>query len=117
MFQGDALKGTFTGTARWVVDTTQLGLAQAWTSIILDSVILCYPVPVILSLHIKANRKIAIALVFRLGLLYVPHCSHPAVEHALAFASCCVAAAARLVPIKETIEEVSESAGQQIHSE
>ncbi|OTA64068.1 hypothetical protein K449DRAFT_368016 [Hypoxylon sp. EC38] len=99
MFQGDTVKGTFRGTARWVLDTTQLGLAQAWTSIVLDVAILCYPLPMIFRLHMKTERKIAIALIFWLGLF------------------CCVAAAVRLVLVKQNIEKVSESAGLQIHSE
>ncbi|KAI1413997.1 hypothetical protein F5Y13DRAFT_197921 [Hypoxylon sp. FL1857] len=99
MFQGDTVKGTFRGTARWVVDTTQLGLAQAWTSIVLDVMILCYPLPMIFSLRMKPGRKVAIALIFWLGLF------------------CCVAAAVRSALVKQNIEKVSESAGLQIHSE
>ncbi|KAI1440243.1 hypothetical protein F5Y02DRAFT_411638 [Annulohypoxylon stygium] len=88
----------FTGTARWVLDTTQLGLAQAWTSIVLDVAILCYPLPIIFSSHMETSRKIVIALIFWLGLF------------------CCVAAAVRLVLVKQNIEKVSKSAGLQIHS-
>ncbi|KAI0377087.1 hypothetical protein F5Y04DRAFT_285217 [Hypomontagnella monticulosa] len=99
MFQGDTVQGTFRGTAHWVLDTTQLGLAQCWTSIILDLAILCYPLPILWNMHMKTNRKIAITLIFWLGLF------------------CCVAAAVRLYLVKENIEKVSESAGQQIHSE
>lgn len=99
IFQGNTVKGTFRGTAVWVVDTTQLGLAQAWSSIVLDVLILCYPLPMIFNLQMKTNRKIALAMIFWLGLF------------------CCVSAAIRLVLVKENIEKVSGSAGMRIHAE
>lgn len=46
-----------------------MGLAQVGTSIVLDLLVLCLPLPIILSLHMPRNRKVAISLIFWLGAL------------------------------------------------
>lgn len=50
-------------------DSTALGLAQVGTSIALDFLVLCFPLPVISTLHMASRRKVAVAMIFWLGAL------------------------------------------------
>ncbi|KHO10626.1 hypothetical protein MAA_11772 [Metarhizium robertsii ARSEF 23] len=52
-------------------DATALGLAQVGTNIALDVIVLCFPLPVISRLHMPTNRKMAVALIFWLGVLFL----------------------------------------------
>lgn len=60
---------SWTGKGRFRFDTTKFGVAQVGTSIALDIVVLIFPIPVLLGLHMKTRRKIGIALIFWLGAL------------------------------------------------
>ncbi|KAI1425235.1 hypothetical protein F5Y12DRAFT_796119 [Xylaria sp. FL1777] len=99
IFKGNTVEGTFTGTAKWVIDISQLNLAQAWTSILLILAILCYPLPVLFRLRMKKSRKVAIILILWLGLI------------------CSVAAAVRVALLKENDGKGSRSVDSQIHSQ
>lgn len=48
-------------------DAVALGTAQVGTSIALDVLILALPLPMIASLHMKTERKVAIGIIFWLG--------------------------------------------------
>ncbi|KAI1858734.1 hypothetical protein JX265_010406 [Neoarthrinium moseri] len=52
-------------------DSTAMGIAQVGTSIALDFVVLCFPLPVISRLQMGRNRKWAVALIFWLGIFCV----------------------------------------------
>jgi hypothetical protein len=52
-------------------DTTALGLAQVGTNLGLDVVVLCFPIPVISRLHMPTSRKVAVGMIFWLGILSV----------------------------------------------
>ena len=70
LLQGDPITASWNpgqGHLRW--DSTALGLAQVGTSIALDVIVLCFPIPVIFGLHMRTQRKVAIALIFWVGAL------------------------------------------------
>ena len=48
-------------------DSYTLGLAQVGSSIALDVIILCTPIPIILRLKMNTTRKFAVASIFWLG--------------------------------------------------
>lgn len=48
-------------------DSAALGLAQVGTSISLDFLVLCLPLPVISTLQMAKKRKIAVGMIFWLG--------------------------------------------------
>ncbi|QLI72865.1 uncharacterized protein G6M90_00g093450 [Metarhizium brunneum] len=77
-------------------DATALGLAQVGTNIALDVIVLCFPLPVIARLHMPTNRKMAVALIFWLGVF------------------CCVASVARLVLLKKSLAVIIEDPAQHI---
>ncbi|MCJ1405150.1 hypothetical protein MMC11_008376 [Xylographa trunciseda] len=91
LIQGDPISATWTGIGILRFDSTALGLAQVGSSIILDIIVLCLPVPVIFGLHMRTQRKVAIAMIFWLG------------------AFCCVAAIVRLVLINQSVRAVIDS--------
>ncbi|KAI1373813.1 hypothetical protein F4677DRAFT_428336 [Hypoxylon crocopeplum] len=88
--QVDPIEDSWKG-GRLRYDSTALGLAQVGTSIALDFVVLCFPLPVISRLHMASKRKIAVSLIFWLG------------------AFCCVAAVVRLVFLDQSVRAVVES--------
>ncbi|KAI0896220.1 hypothetical protein F4806DRAFT_496338 [Annulohypoxylon nitens] len=88
--QVDPIEDSWKG-GRLRYDSTALGLAQVGTSIALDFVVLCFPLPVISALHMASKRKIAVALIFWLG------------------AFCCVAAVVRLVFLDQSVRAVIKS--------
>ncbi|KAI1206319.1 uncharacterized protein F4807DRAFT_439697 [Annulohypoxylon truncatum] len=88
--QVDPISDSWKG-GRLRYDSTALGLAQVGTSIALDFVVLCFPLPVISNLHMASKRKIAVALIFWLG------------------AFCCVAAVVRLVFLDQSVRAVIKS--------
>ncbi|MCJ1451294.1 hypothetical protein MMC28_001630 [Mycoblastus sanguinarius] len=61
----------FGGTPQQCVDTNQLFLAQAWSDVFTDVMILSLPVPCIWALQMPALRKVAILCMFFLGTLVV----------------------------------------------
>lgn len=61
----------WSGHATLPYDTTALGLAQVGTNLGLDVVVLCFPIPVISRLHMPTQRKVAVGLIFWLGILSV----------------------------------------------
>ncbi|KAK0631017.1 hypothetical protein B0T17DRAFT_462298, partial [Bombardia bombarda] len=85
--QVDPISASWTG-GRLRYDSVTLGLAQVGSSIALDFVVLCFPLPVISRLHMAAKRKLAVSLIFWLG------------------AFCCVAAIVRTVLLNESVRAV-----------
>ncbi|CAG9946710.1 unnamed protein product [Clonostachys rosea f. rosea IK726] len=69
-------------------DSAALGLAQVGTSISLDFLVLCLPLPVISTLQMAKKRKIAVGMIFWLG------------------GFCCIAAIIRLVFLHQSIHGV-----------
>lgn len=68
LFQGDPITASWTpgrGHLRW--NSTALGLAQVGSSIALDVIVLCFPIPVIFGLHMRTQRKVAVTLIFWVG--------------------------------------------------
>lgn len=64
----------WSGHATLPYDTTALGLAQVGTNLGLDVVVLCFPIPVISRLHMPTQRKVAVGMIFWLGILSVVAC-------------------------------------------
>ncbi|KAF6222571.1 hypothetical protein HO133_000616 [Letharia lupina] len=92
LIQGDPISASWMpgeGHLRW--DSTALGLAQVGSSVALDFIILCFPIPVIFGLHMRTQRKVAIALIFWVG------------------GFCCIAAIVRLVFINQSVRQVEKS--------
>lgn len=79
MFQNNPITGWWTGQGHPVIDSIKISLSQAGTSIGLDFLVLCFPIPVISRLHMETKRKVAVMMIFWLG------------------GFCCVAAIIRLV--------------------
>ena len=75
-------------TAGLRLDSAAIGLGQVASSFALDILVLCLPIPVIARLHMKWERKVAVALIFWLG------------------AFCAVAAIVRTVLLDQSIREV-----------
>jgi hypothetical protein len=75
-------------TAGLRMDSSAIGLGQVASSFALDVLVLCLPLPVIFRLHMKWERKLAVALIFWLG------------------AFCAVAAIVRTVLLDQSIREV-----------
>lgn len=65
----DPISGAFTGTGRARFNSASVGLAQVGTSIALDVLVLCFPIPVIFKLQLSTQRKWAVSLIFWLGAL------------------------------------------------
>ncbi|OTA60395.1 hypothetical protein K449DRAFT_435499 [Hypoxylon sp. EC38] len=90
--QGDSKTFVLTeaagGTYKWRLDPTVVGFTQVGSSLVLDVVILCFPLPVISRLHMPTKRKIAVGGIFWLGIF------------------CCVAAAVRLALVYRVLSEV-----------
>ncbi|OTA98360.1 hypothetical protein M426DRAFT_69960 [Hypoxylon sp. CI-4A] len=76
------------GTYHWRLDPTAVGYTQVGSSLVLDVVILCFPLPVISQLNMRTRRKIAVGGIFWLGIL------------------CCVAAAVRLALVHRVLSDV-----------
>lgn len=93
LFQSDPFDGSWTGKGRLRFDSAKLGLAQVGTSIALDFVVLCFPLPIISRLHLVTKKKVAIGMIFWLGSF------------------CCVAAIVRLVLLNQSIHQVIDSQG------
>ncbi|KAG8169531.1 hypothetical protein KVR01_000276 [Diaporthe batatas] len=62
----------------WRLDPVIVGYTQVGSSLILDVVILCFPLPIISTLHMPTRRKFMVGAIFWLGIF------------------CCVASAVRL---------------------
>ncbi|KAI1479323.1 hypothetical protein F4774DRAFT_418908 [Daldinia eschscholtzii] len=78
-----------TGTFRY--DITAVGYAQVGSSIALDFLVLCFPLPVISRLHMAFARKMSVVLIFWLGIF------------------CCVASIVRLVFLVQLLSAVVEA--------
>lgn len=89
----DPFSGTWTGEGKARFNTAALGLAQVGTSIALDVVVLTFPIPVIATLHMPRQRKVAVGMIFWLGSF------------------CVVAAIVRTILLHASIEEVVNSPG------
>lgn len=63
----DAAWGASVGLPRF--DPAMLGYGQVGSSIALDVLVLCLPIPLIYRLHLDRKRKIAVTLIFWLGAL------------------------------------------------
>ncbi|KAI0456308.1 hypothetical protein F5B21DRAFT_502501 [Xylaria acuta] len=98
--QGDSRTFVLTaaagGTYHWRLDPTAVGYTQVGSSLILDVVILCFPLPVISRLHMPTRRKIAVGGIFWLGIF------------------CCIAAAVRLALVHRVLSDVL-SSGTQVY--
>ncbi|KAI0444320.1 hypothetical protein F4803DRAFT_512124 [Xylaria telfairii] len=71
LFQIDPISLELIVHARLRFDSTALGLAQVGSSIALDVLVLCFPVPLIFRLHMSQKRRWQLFLVFWLGLFCV----------------------------------------------
>lgn len=69
LFQGKPVSAAWTGMGILQFDTVKVGLALCGSSMGLDILVLCLPIPVILGLHMNTQRKIAVIGMFSLGLL------------------------------------------------
>ncbi|KAI1465432.1 uncharacterized protein F4812DRAFT_123161 [Daldinia caldariorum] len=90
--QGDPLDSPWqpgTGTFRY--DIAAVGYAQVGSSIALDFLVLCFPLPVISRLRMAFTRKISVALIFWLGIF------------------CCIASIVRLVFLVRLLSTVVEA--------
>lgn len=67
MFQNNPITGWWTGQGHPVIDSIKISLSQAGTSIGLDFLVLCFPIPVISRLHMETKRKVAVMMIFWLG--------------------------------------------------
>lgn len=93
IFQLDPVSGAWTGIGRLRFDSAALGLGQVGTSIALDVVVLCFPLPVIHKLQLSTKKKWAVSTIFWLG------------------AFCVIAAIVRLVLLNNAIHMVIDSSG------
>jgi len=62
----------------FIINPTDFHISQAWTSLILDVITLCFPLPMIRTLQMPLRRKLLVSMIFGLGSF------------------CCIAAAVRL---------------------
>ncbi|KAI1774488.1 hypothetical protein F4818DRAFT_452074 [Hypoxylon cercidicola] len=92
IFWGDPISKVWTGVGVWRYDVEATGLANVGTSICLDILVLCFPLPVISKLRLSTSKKIAVGLIFWLG------------------AFCCVCSIIRLVLLNKVLHEVVDSA-------
>lgn len=69
LLQGKPVSAAWTGIGILQFDTVKVGLSLCATSMGLDIIVLCLPIPVILGLHMNTQRKIAVIGMFSLGLL------------------------------------------------
>ncbi len=70
--QGDPLDSPWQlNTGRFRYDIASVGYAQVGSSIALDFLVLCFPLPVISRLHMAFARKMSVVLIFWLGILLV----------------------------------------------
>lgn len=95
LLQGDPIDALWTGVGRLRFNSTALGLASVGTSMVLDLIVLCLPLPIIFGLHLNMQKKVSIAAIFWLGSF------------------CCVAAAVRVALINASVRAViaSQSSG------
>lgn len=110
---GDPISKAYTGVGVWRYDVEAVGLANVGTSIALDVLVLCLPLPVISTLHLRTRKKVAISLVFWLGILYVISNSKLITTYLylLSVNSCCISAIVRLVMLHRILHEVIDFAG------
>ncbi|KAI1474783.1 hypothetical protein K445DRAFT_315183 [Daldinia sp. EC12] len=88
LFQIDPVSLEQIDKVRLRYNSTALGYAQVSTSIALDVLVLCFPLPVIYRLHMNLKRKLLILCVFWLGIF------------------CVVAAIVRLVLLTKSLDEI-----------
>ncbi|KAF1940881.1 hypothetical protein EJ02DRAFT_405740 [Clathrospora elynae] len=94
LFEGEPISASWgVPGGRLRFDAAKLGLAQVGTSIALDMVVLCFPLPVISRLHLQNKRKVLVGCIFWLGSF------------------CCIAAIVRLILLHQAIEKVLHSQG------
>ncbi|KAI1411212.1 hypothetical protein F5Y13DRAFT_201420 [Hypoxylon sp. FL1857] len=98
LLQGKPVSASWTGKGVLQFSPNALGLSQVGTSIALDVIVLCFPLPVIFRLHMPTSRKVGLAMVFWLGIF------------------CCVAAIVRMVLLKRVLQGVV-NANDQIYTE
>lgn len=93
IFQLNPVSGAWTGIGRLRFDSAALGLGQVGTSIGLDLLVLCFPLPVIHKLQLSTRKKWAVGMIFWLG------------------AFCVVMAIVRLILLNESIQTVVDATG------
>ena len=71
IFEWTPVSGAWNGLGTANIDIAPFNLSQAGTSIVLDLIVLCFPLPVISRLHMKTSRKVAVSMIFWLGGLSV----------------------------------------------
>jgi hypothetical protein len=67
LFQSDPFEASWKGGGRLRFDSAKLGLAQVGSSIALDVMVLCFPLPVISRLQLQTKKKWAVGVIFWLG--------------------------------------------------
>lgn len=72
----------------WRLDPAIVGYTQVGSSLILDVVILCFPLPIISTLHMPTKRKVMVGAIFWLGIF------------------CCVASAVRLALNHQVLTQI-----------
>ncbi|KAK8117398.1 uncharacterized protein PG998_005679 [Apiospora kogelbergensis] len=88
LFQGDPRDFIVEGKQEFVLDPIAVGQAQVVGTLVLDFVVLLFPLPMIFGLQMPMKRKIGLALVFWLGLF------------------CCVAALVRVILINRILHDI-----------
>ena len=91
--QADPVEATWKGGGRFRFGPSKLGLAQVESSIALDAIVLCFPLPVISTLRLERKKKWAIGFIFWLGSL------------------CVVAATVRLVLLHQVLHKTYDAGG------
>ncbi|KAF2229742.1 hypothetical protein EV356DRAFT_435584, partial [Viridothelium virens] len=71
IFETDPISAAWTERGSFNINTTAFSLAQAGTSICLDVLVLCLPLPVLGQLHMPTERKIAVGVILWLGAFCV----------------------------------------------
>ena len=71
--QGDPREFVLTeaagGTYTWNLNPTIVGYTQVGSSLVLDVIILCFPIPMIFQLHMAKRKKILVGGIFWVGIL------------------------------------------------
>lgn len=91
LFQSDPFEASWKGGGRLRFDSAKLGLAQVGSSIALDVMVLCFPLPVISSLQLQTKKKWAVGIIFWLGSF------------------CVLAAVVRMILLNQSIHMVLDS--------
>ncbi|KAI5925014.1 hypothetical protein F4810DRAFT_662535 [Camillea tinctor] len=88
LLQGDPAEFVINGKSEFRIDPVAVGFTQVGSSVALDILVLCFPLPVIYRLKMPTKKKLLVGLIFWLGIF------------------CCVAAIVRLVLLGQVLTRV-----------